>query len=87
MFQIKDYRNEKPYQVYYDAMDFGVEQAKHYNATKHGGNPIVESPIYWASWYAARRTAIALLAEAKDMGLSDEQWERLRKIAALVATD
>lgn len=81
MFIIKDYRKEEPYQVYHDAIEFGHEQAKFYPEAP------CNNPDYWIAWYAARRTASALLAEAHEMGLSADQWERLRKIAALVATD
>lgn len=82
MISIKDYRKEKPYQLYKDSMDFGPKQAAHYP-----NDSLASSSAYWVAWYAARRTASAMLAEAKIIGLSDEQWERLRKIAAHVATD
>jgi len=46
-----------------------------------------ENPEYWIARYAARKTAEALLEEAKRLGLSDEQQEALRKVAAEVAYD
>jgi hypothetical protein len=42
---------------------------------------------YWTARYAARETATALLAEARRVGVTDEQWEALRAVAADVAYD
>lgn len=42
---------------------------------------------YWAAWFAARRTANALLQTAIDIGLSTKQIEALRLTAARVAYD
>ena len=55
-----------------------------------------KKPTFWAegisdrwasSWYAARGTAHAILSEARKLNLSDEDYERLRAVAARVATD
>jgi hypothetical protein len=43
--------------------------------------------LYWASWFAARQTAAALLDKAKAIGVTPEQWEQLRQVAAEVAPD
>lgn len=44
-------------------------------------------PMFWAARYAARATACAMLKAAKEAGVTDEQWEKMRKVAARVATD
>jgi hypothetical protein len=42
---------------------------------------------YWTAWYAARRTATALLAAANNLGVTTAQYETLRRKAAEVAPD
>jgi hypothetical protein len=46
-----------------------------------------EGPGYWIARRAARGTASALLTEAKRIGVTEEQWEALRAVAAEVAYD
>lgn len=75
----KDYRYEKCYTLYADAQDFAREIV-----LTHLEQP---NAAYWVAWFAARRTADALLAEANVIGVTPEQWEALRKIAATVAAD
>jgi hypothetical protein len=45
------------------------------------------TPEFWIARYAARKTADVLLEAAKRIGVTDEQWEALRKVAAEVAYD
>lgn len=42
---------------------------------------------YWAFRFAARAVAWELLDEAKRAGVTPEQWEKLRKVASLIAYD
>jgi hypothetical protein len=42
---------------------------------------------YWIAWYAGRRAAGAVLDAAKKAGVTDEQYEAMRKVAAEVAYD
>jgi len=42
---------------------------------------------YWIARHAARQTAIALLAEARRVGVTKEQLEALRAMATRVAYD
>jgi hypothetical protein len=42
---------------------------------------------YWIARHAARETATALLKSAQLLGLSEDQYEELRKVAAEVAYD
>ena len=75
-----DYRNIEA-DLYKDAVTFGIEYAK-------GEDPSTGIDAAWyTARYAARQTAIALMAEAADMGLTAEQLERLRVVAADVAYD
>lgn len=46
-----------------------------------------EGPGYWIARHAARKTAEALLEEAKRLALSGAEQEALRKVAAEVAYD
>jgi len=46
-----------------------------------------ETKEYWIARYAARETATALLKSAQLLGLSEDQYEELRKVAAEVAYD
>lgn len=77
----KDYRYEKRYTLYADAQDFAREIVLTHLAL------VLPNAAYWVAWYAARRTADALLAEANAIGVTAEQWEALRKVAAHVAAD
>lgn len=76
--ELKDYRQEETGAVYQDAELFASDPSR---ITSR------QSREYWAAWFAARRASEALLAEAKAMGLTKVQWERLRKVAAHVAAD
>jgi hypothetical protein len=87
---MSDYRSfEYPYHhtdyrkvgddLYKDAVIFGI------GYFSFGGGDL--SPAYWSAWYAGRKASIALLDEAKDMGLTQEQMERLQTVAAHVAYD
>jgi hypothetical protein len=76
----KDYRHEESGALYEEAQVF----AQGYGAAKH---PYAPTQLHWAAWFAARRASDALLNEARDMGLSAEQVERLRRVAAHVAAD
>ena len=79
----RDYGNDDDYQVYSDAIRFARDERRFSLC----GVDEADWPLWWAAWFAARCTAISLLAEAYRMGLSDEQRERLRVVAARVATD
>lgn len=46
-----------------------------------------QGPGYWIAWWAARRATGALLDKAREIGVTEEQWEELRKVAATVAYD
>lgn len=46
-----------------------------------------EIPEYWIARYAARKAADAVLEAAKAVGVTPEQWEAMRKVAADVAYD
>jgi len=65
--------------LYRDAQAFAEEQVN------QSGNQ--EQRSYWAAWYAGRRASDALLDRAKTMGLTVEQQEELRAVAAEVAYD
>jgi hypothetical protein len=75
MLDGRDYRNTAA-DLYMDAQEFGAEM----------GNQEIGA-AYWVAWYAGRQASGALLHEAKDMGLTEEQLERLREVAAKVAYD
>ena len=80
MYTAKDYRNEPMYSLYQDAIEFEqmLKRQQEHGDLANG---------YWVAWFAARRTAGALLCEARDVGCTPEQLEALRKVAARVATD
>jgi hypothetical protein len=42
---------------------------------------------YWIARYAARKATDALLLKAREIGVTEEQWEALRVVAADVAYD
>jgi len=70
---------ERDYDLYHAAQQFGVYQAfAHQEIDKIG---------HWTAWFAARKASGALLDEAVKLGLTDEQIEALRKVAAQVAYD
>jgi hypothetical protein len=48
---------------------------------------VEERTLYWTARHAARETATALLKSAQLLGLSEDQYEELRKVAAEVAYD
>jgi hypothetical protein len=74
-----DYRKSDTADLYKDAVVFGGEYADDFKSAEH--------VAWYAAWYAARVAAGALMAEAADMGLTPEQRERLREVAAKVAYD
>lgn len=43
--------------------------------------------VFWAARHAARETSMALLLEARRIGVTDAQWEALRVVAAEVSYD
>jgi len=45
------------------------------------------SATWWAVRFAARMAAGALLSKAREVGVTEEVWEELRKVAADVAYD
>lgn len=74
---MKNYRQEAIRQIYIDA--------QYANTNPALGN--LGSLNYEMVWFAARRTAQALLEQAKELGLSDDHLEALRQVAAHVAPD
>ena len=59
-------------------------------AEKKGEEQYLRSGLsigYWTARHAARTIALELLAEARRVGVTDEQWEALRAVAADVAYD
>lgn len=81
-----DYFEEPITDLYKQAVAFGIHQtAVNLAATWPEGQAYQEA--YWSAWYAGRRAAVALLKEAREMGLTPEQMERLRAKAADVAYD
>jgi glutamate dehydrogenase/leucine dehydrogenase len=69
--------SDKIYDLYAEAQEAGLRMA----VDGRG------SVGYWTARHAARKTAMALLKAAKDAGVTDEQWEAMRKVADEIAYD
>jgi hypothetical protein len=63
-----------------------IRQSSSVHDILHGRLSTRPSAILTA-WFAARETATALLKSAQLLGLSEDQFEELRKVAAEVAYD
>ena len=75
--------------LYAEAAKIGKLQADMNGELTQDGKPMTETErvLFWTARHAARQTACALLAEAQRIGLTDEQREALRVVAADVAYD
>lgn len=73
--------------VYRDAVAFGVQQCPIQGETIGGAHDQIDARAYWTAWFAGREASKALLQEARRVGVTDEQWEALRTVAADVAYD
>ena len=74
--------------LYRDAVTVGVEHFKLHNG--YEPTPMVMGPNglgYWIARHAARKATDALLLKARELGVSEGQWEALRVVAAEVAYD
>lgn len=77
--------------LYKQAAEWGLNKAKEEFPEEQRPflqpEALIERAQYWTAWWAGRRACGMLLAEARRIGVTDKQWEALRKVAAEVAYD
>ncbi len=69
------------YEPYEHAIRKGQEIAQFW------GDFTMDKATYWAVRHSARHVAGCMLTKATEIGVTPEQWEELRKVAAEEAPD